>query len=447
MPTALAVDLYEIAMAAGHHAAGSPRVGSFELWVRELPPERGYLVAAGLEQALGHLESLRFEADEIAHLRTVPALRRVPSSFFDEFLPRLRFTGDVWAVPEGTPIFAGEPLLRVTADLTEAQFVESVILSTVLFQTTVATKASRIVAAAAGRGVVEFGMRRAHGPGAGALAARAAYVGGCEGTSNVEAGARFGIPVSGTMAHSWVLSHDTEAEAFARYRELYGPDVVLVLDTYDTLEAARRVARGQPPAAIRLDSGDLGALSREVRRILDAGGCGATRILASGDLDEHRIAELVQQQAPIDGFGVGTALSAATDAPALGGVYKLVEVERDGRARPVGKSSPRKETRPWRKQVWRSGTAARAEGDIVTAAAEPVVAGATPLLQPVMRAGERVGSAPGLDAARQRCTDQLAALPAGVRRLRRPATYPVRYSPLVALPTDDGLEGRAVDAG
>ena len=342
MVSALATDLYEIAMAAGYEAHGLDARATFELYVRGLPPTRGFLIAAGLDQALDYLEQLRLGEAEIAYLRTLPNLAGVSPAFFDEFLPAFRFAGEVWAVPEGTPIFPPAPMLRVTAPLAQAQIVETALLSMAMFQTGVASKAARMVIAAAGRSVIEFGSRRAHGMDAACLAARAAYLAGCDATSNVEAGFRFGIPLSGTMAHAWVTGFPTEAEAFHRYAESFGEQAVLLLDTYDTLAAARLlVAEGLRPPAVRLDSGDLGALAVEVRRILDGGGLQATRILASGELDEHRIATLVAAGAPIDGFGVGAAISTGGDVPSLGGVYKLVEIERDGRRRRCGQAERR----------------------------------------------------------------------------------------------------------
>ena len=286
----LSTDLYQFTMAAGYQAAQDGTSASFELFVRELPPSRNYLVTAGLEQALSVLAEWRYTRDEIQYLRGVPTLRNVGPEFFDEYLPRLRFSGDVWAMAEGTPVLAGEPILRVTAPLGEAQLVETALLSTVLFQTSVASKAVRVTDAAAGRPVIEFGGRRAHGVDAALYAARAAYLGGCRATSNVEAGYRFGTPVSGTMAHSWVMAHCDELTAFERYIALYGSDSVLLIDTYDSVTAARKiVSAGLRPAAVRIDSGDLARVSGVVRNIFDAGQLANTRILVSGDLDEHRV--------------------------------------------------------------------------------------------------------------------------------------------------------------
>ena len=261
-PGALSTDLYELAMMAGYRRAGLTVPATFELYTRRLPPNRSFLIAAGLEPALDFLESLRFSPDDIAYLRALPQLAGAGQDFFDDYLPRFRFTGDVWAVAEGTPVFPPEPMLRVTAPLAEGQLVETALLALVTFQTTVASKAARVAAAADGRSVVEFGARRAHGLEAGVLAARAAYLAGCDGTSNVEAGRRYGIPVSGTMAHSWVLAFPDEEAAFRAYAASFGPHAVLLLDTFDSLAAARRVvSTGLRPSAVRLDSGDLAALA------------------------------------------------------------------------------------------------------------------------------------------------------------------------------------------
>lgn len=428
MPSALATDLYEITMAAGYHAHGVDGLATFELYVRELPPTRTFLVAAGLDQALDYLEHLRFTPDEIAFLRASPNLRGVSRAFFDDYLPAFRFSGEVWAIPEGTPVFPPAPLLRVTAPLPEAQLAETALLSILMFQTGVASKAARVVLSGRGREIIEFGSRRAHGIDAAAFAARAAYIGGCAATSNVEAGLRFGIPLSGTMAHSWVTGFATEREAFERYAATFGERAVLLLDTFDTLDAARLVvASGLKPAAVRLDSGDLAALAREVRAILDAGGLSATRILVSGDLDESRIEAMTAAGAPIDGFGVGAAISTVTDSPALG-VYKLVEIERQGAAVGVAKLSAGKQTWPSRKQVWRRTVGGLAAGDVIGLATERAPDGAAPLLECVMAGGKRAAPAPPVPEVRARSLAQIAQLPERVRRLDDPASYPVTLS-------------------
>jgi nicotinate phosphoribosyltransferase len=433
MSIALSTDLYELTMVAGYYMAGLDTPATFELYVRELPSDRSFLVAAGLDQALEYLEQLRFTANDIAHLRELPALRGVRTDFFDDYLPRFRFTGDVWAVAEGVPVFPPAPLLRVTAPLPEAQVVETALLSTIGFQTSVASRAARMVEAAAGRSVVEFGSRRAHGMEAAVLAARAAFIAGCESSSNVEASRRFAIPASGTMAHAWVTAFSTEAAAFRQYADIFRERTVILLDTYDTLAAARGLAAsGLAPAAVRLDSGDLVGLSREVRAILDAGGLRATKIFVSGDLDEWRIAAIVQAGAPVDGFGVGAALSTVSDAPSLGAVYKLVEIERAGRAVPVAKDSPGKQTPPGRKQVWRIVDGPTAVGDMIELADAPVprTDGGQPeaLLGRVMRAGHREQPPLPVSQIQARHSAEIARLPREVRRLTDAARYPVRVA-------------------
>ncbi len=426
---ALDTDLYQLTMVAGHWRAGRVGSATFDLFVRRLPPQRGYLIAAGLAQALDYLECLQFHSDEIAWLRRLPNLERVGDGFFTEFLPSLRFTGDVWAMPEGTPVFANEPLLRVTAPIAEAQLVETALLATVAFQTSIASKAARIVRAAQGRPVVEFGTRRAHGPEAGLLAARAACVAGCSGSSNVAAARLFGLTPSGTMAHSWVLAHGTEVEAFRAYGDLFADRSVFLLDTYDTLAATdAMIAAGLKPAAVRIDSGDLLALSREVRRRLDAAGWTGVGIFGTSDLDEHAITELLANGAPVDGFGVGTSLATSIDAPALSAVYKLAEVERDQAWVAVAKRSPGKYTWPGRKQVWRTIRGGAAIGDTIGLVTEPAPAGSEPLLAPVMRGGRRLAATPPVSTIRDASLRRQAMLSDTVRRLHSPETYDVQIS-------------------
>ena len=424
--SALSTDLYELTMIGGYYVAGLSGRATFDLFVRQLPPTRTYLVAAGLEQALDFLETLRFTTGEIAYLRSVPALSALPPAFFDDYLPALRFTGDVWAVEEGTPVFAQEPIVRVTAPLAEAQLVETALISEVMFPTSVASRASRVVEAAQGRGVMEFGARRAHGIDAGVRAARAAYLAGFDSSSIVEAGRRFGIPLSGTMAHSWVMAFADEPSAFRAYANVYGERAVFILDTYDPIAAARMVAgSGLRPKAVRLDSGDVIDISRQVRRIFDEAGLRETAIVASGDLDELRIAEIVASGAPIEGFGVGTAVSTSSDAPALSGVYKLAEIERDRRFMPVLKRSPGKRTYPGCKQVWRVMRDGVAVEDVLSLADDDPPPGGQPLLRAVMKGGARTWR-PTLAEVRERCRQQVAQLPADVRRVIDGRNYPVR---------------------
>ena len=351
---ALYTDLYQLTMAAGYWTAGKTQeTATFELFVRRLPANRDYLVVCGLEQAIEYLTGLRFTDREIAYLQTLPQFERTACGFWD-YLRSFCFTGDLFAAPEGTVMFPGEPLLTIRAPLIEAQIPETYLLSTIGFQILIASKAARIVAAAASHDVVEFGCRRAHSPEAGCLAGRAAFLAGCAGTSNLEAGMRFAVPVFGTAAHSWVLSFDDEATAFSRLQELLGDFTVQLIDTYDTLEGARKAASlGRPLRAVRLDSGDLLALSKGVRKILDDANLQDVKIMATNDLDEHTIAALVAHSAPIDIYGVGTSLATSYDAPALSAVYKLVEIESNGTTRYAFKHSEGKRNIPGRKQVFR----------------------------------------------------------------------------------------------
>jgi nicotinate phosphoribosyltransferase len=426
----LLTDLYELAMAAGYLQTGLDAEATFELFVRHLPARRNYLIAAGLEEALEYLESVRLTMDEIDYLRRHPAFQHVePRSL--EALAEFRFTGDVWAVPEGTLIFPGEPILRVTAPIAQAQIVETYLLASIHFQTLIASKAARVVTAARGRQVIEFGTRRAHGIEAGVLAARAAYLAGCAGTSNVYAGHKFGIPTFGTQAHSWIMAHDDEQEAFARFLDVFPETATLLVDTYDVRRAIEKIiALGRKPAGIRLDSGKLVQDSQWTRRRLDRAGWQEVKIFASGDLDEDRIAKLLRQGAKVDGFGVGTALATSSDAPNIGVIYKLVEIHHDGRTREAAKFSPAKVTYPGKKQVYRrSNRAGKFAGDTIALEDEPQAG--DPLLIPVLRAGRRLGPVTPLAEARARCRDQLRRLPERYRGLgtaRGDGRYPVRLS-------------------
>ncbi|MFP4055895.1 MAG: nicotinate phosphoribosyltransferase [Candidatus Brocadiia bacterium] len=424
---ALATDLYEVTMAAGYLQADMNQQASFELFVRSLPAHRSFLLVAGLEQVVHYVRNLHFSAEAIDYLRSQPVFESVSDGFFD-YLRELRFRGSVDAMPEGTVAFADEPLLRVTAPMADAQIVETYLLSTINFQTMVATKAARVVEAAEGRGVVDFGSRRAHGPQAGVLAARAAYIGGCAGTSNVLAGQQLGIRIFGTQAHSWVMAFPTESEAFTAYHKAFPDHTILLLDTYDTIEAARKAARFGPGlAGVRLDSGDLAALSKQVRAILDQAGMGDTRIVASGDLNEYRIADVLAQGVAIDAFGVGTELVTSKDAPSLGGVYKLVEQHIGGQPVPRLKLSTDKETYPGRKQVRRLADAqGRFQGDAIGTTDEE--GDGEPLLVPILREGRLVGPLPSLEAIRERAAESLRRLPPRFRRLDGPDAYPVRHS-------------------
>jgi len=424
----LLTDLYELTMAAGYLQTGFDARATFELFVRHLPPRRNYLVAAGLEQALEFLENVSFTPDEIDYLRQHPMFRSIHREFFD-YLTGFRFTGDVWAMPEGTLAFPGEPVMRVTAPIIQAQIMETYLLATLSYQTMIASKAARIFTAAQGRQVVDFSARRAHGGPASLLSARAAEIGGCLGTSNTLAGQLFGIDTYGTQAHSWVMAHEDESDAFDHFMDTFPEGSVLLVDTYNVRNAVKKIiARGRKPAGIRLDSGDITADSRWARRTLDRAGWKDVKIFASGDLDEYRIAEALRNGAALDAFGVGTALGTPGDAPHLNLIYKLVEVERGGKVREAAKFSHAKATYPGRKQVFRrlAGNGELA-GDTIALADDPSN-GDEPLLIEVMRGGHRLVSPEPIGALRDRCIVNLAKLPLRYRQIQRSALYPVRYS-------------------
>ncbi len=423
----LLTDTYELSMLEAYRAHGMADIAVFELFFRKLPPERGFLLVAGLEQAVAYLENLRFTPEDLAWLSA-------SGLFAPDFVASLAdfsFTGDVDAMPEGTLVFADEPVLRVTAPLPQAQLVETRLLNMIHFQTVIASKAARMVLAAPGRQLVDFGLRRAHGAEAGLLAARASYLVGFDGTATLQASQEFGIPAVGTMAHSFVQAHDDEATAFERFARARPHALTLLIDTYDTERGARIVAALAPRLAaegilvnaVRLDSGDLAAHARAVRAILDDAGLWRIRIFASGGLDEYCLQALCADGAPIDGFGVGTSLTTSSDVPALDCAYKLQEYA----GKPRRKRSEGKATWPGRKQVYRryaeDGTIA---GDVVALLDEPMPGEA--LLQPAIRAGRRVAGLPGLAEARARAASSLARLPAPLRRLEQ-AAVPVEISP------------------
>jgi nicotinate phosphoribosyltransferase len=426
---ALFVDLYELTMAASYHAHGLDEPATFDLFARDLPPGRGYLVSCGLDTALDYLDRLRFDEDTLAYLRSL--------EMFDEsFLARLgslRFTGDVWAMLEGELVFPNEPIVRVTAPLVEAQIVETFLLNCLGYQTMIATKAARVATACGGRRFVDFSPRRDHGTDAAVKTARASYVGGASGTSLVLAGQAYGLALSGTMAHSYVMRFDSEADAFLTYARDFPGHSIFLIDTYDTIKGAHTVVevagKLEPellPRAVRLDSGDLATLAPAVRRVLDDGGLTEVQILASGDLDEYRIAALLASGAPIDSFGVGTQLGTSGDASHVGVVYKLVE-DASG---PKVKLSTDKVTLPGRKQVFRRTDDDGMLHSDVLALQDETVSDARALLTPVMRSGERVGDREPLDALRDRCRDAVGALPARLRALEpEGAPYEVQLSP------------------
>ena len=424
MLSALFTDLYELNMAQAYRAEGMTDKAVFELAFRRLPGHRNYIVAAGLADALRFLAQFSFTAGELDWLRT----RHGFSEAFVSSLADLRFTGDVYAVPEGTPVFPHEPLLQVVAPIEEAQLVETALLNIVHFQSLALTKADRIVRAAKGRFVVDFGSRRAPGADAALSVARATYLAGGHGTSNVLAGRTWGIPIFGTMAHSYIQAHQTEAAALEAFASMY-PDTTLLVDTYDTLEGIRlvvdlrkRLGDRFRVAAVRLDSGDLAALARDARRMLDAGGLENVTIFVSSGLDEYQVAALVDSGAPIDAFGVGTKLAVSADAPEVDMAYKLVEYAGKGRF----KLSHGKTLYPGRKQIFRRTLDSRMTGDTIGRFGESVPG--TPLLQLSMLAGA-LQPQPTLEESRRYMQWQMAQLPQELLNFEAAMTpYPVAFS-------------------
>jgi len=423
---ALFTDLYELKMLQAYLEEGMEQDAVFSLFVRRLPETRNYLLACGLDTVLDFLERVRFTDDDIRYGFSL-------SGFSARFLERLkdfRFTGEVHAVPEGTPVFANEPILEVIAPIAQGQLVETLVMNQVHLQTLLASKAARVVEAAQGRAVVDFGARRIHGIDAALKGARAFYVAGVVSTSNVVAGRIYGIPVAGTMAHSYIQAHDSEAEAFRVFAALY-PDTILLVDTYDTLagvrrviELARQIGNAFKVSAVRLDSGDLGQLAKGSRALLDAAGLQRVKIFASGGLDEDEVARLVATGAPIDGFGVGTAMGVSDDVPALDIAYKLSEYAGKGRL----KLSTGKPVLPGRKQIFRREQDGRATGDTIGCDDERLPG--RPLMRTVMQNGRRLPDAAlGLSEIRAHAERETATLPDQVRRIApaRPP-YPVEVS-------------------
>jgi len=423
----LLTDLYQLNMMQAYLDRGETKTAVFEFFVRKLPRDRGFLIAAGLEQVLAFLAQLRFTPEELDWLENTG---RFGKNFLG-YLADMRFTGDVHAMPEGTVFFADEPILRVTAPLPQAQLVETRVINLLQFQSMIAAKAARMVLAAPGKRLVDFGLRRAHGAEAGLMAARASYIAGFAGTATVLADKQFGIPIFGTMAHSFIQIHDDETQAFENFARARPKNLILLIDTYDTEAAARKVvalaprlrAAGISIAGVRLDSGDLIALSKQVRRILDEGGLREVTIFASGGIDESMIANIIRSGAPIDGFGIGSNLTTSSDAPGLDCVYKLEEYD----GLPRRKRSAGKATWPGRKQVWRRfGVDGRMVGD--TLSIESDKQPGESLIELVMQGGKRIASAPGLDQIRARAARDLERLPEPLRNLEPSASYAIEVS-------------------
>ncbi|MDD5300414.1 MAG: nicotinate phosphoribosyltransferase [Gallionella sp.] len=424
--SALLTDLYQLTMLQGYYDSGMEETAVFEFFVRKLRPGRGFLMAAGLEQALEFLEGLHFSSEELAWLASTG---RFNNGFLAQ-LETLRFSGEVHAMPEGMVFFPNEPILRVTAPIAQAQLVETRLINLLHFQTLIASKAARMKLMAPDKLLVDFGLRRAHGAEAGLLAARASYLAGFSGSATVQAGMQFGIPLFGTMAHSFVQAHDGETLAFEHFAHAQPDNVVLLIDTYDTEAAAQKVVALAPQLAsqgirikgVRIDSGNLAEHARQVRQILDAGGLRHVTIFASGDLDEYALRDMLASGAPVDGFGIGTRMDTSSDMPYLDCAYKLQEYA--GKAR--RKRSEGKQTWPGRKQVYRSyGADGRMAADVVTV--EGDVQPGEPLLRQVMRAGKRIAAAT-LAGSRIHAETNLAQLPEPLRRLQEPCDYPVQIA-------------------
>lgn len=422
-------DLYELTMLAAYFEAGfAQEQATFELFTRRLPAERGFLVAAGLEQALHQVLNLHFPEDILAWLRTLDIFRGVSPEFFDH-LREFRFTGDLWALPEGTPFFPHEPVLQVRAPVMEAQLLETYLIASISYQTTVATKASLLCRAARGRPVIDFGSRRAQGPQAGLLAARASFIGGCAGTSNVLAGYQLGLPLYGTMAHSFIQFFDDEPRAFEVFQRSFPRHTILLVDTYDTRRGIRNaLSLDAAVQGVRMDSGDLGRLARAARALLDRNGRRETRILVSGDLDPERVRALAKEEAPIDGYGVGTNLAICPEAPTCDLVYKLVERIDQGRILPRMKISGDKASFPLRKELYRFREGGELAGDLLAAEGEAAPDGHSSMLVQYVEAGEAKDGLPGTRQIRDYARTQLDGLPARLWRLEGDP-YPVRFSP------------------
>jgi len=436
----LKVDLYELTMAAGYFQNKVDLKATFELSCHGMPENRSFLVACGLEQIVDYILNLQFTDEEINYLRTLPVFKSVSGDFFD-YLKNFKFSGDVWAMPEGEIFFAGEPVIQIEAPIIEAQILETYLLSVTNIESLVATKAARIVRAAGSdgveRGVVDFGSRRAHGPEAGILAARASYIGGCLGTSNVYAGKNFGIPVYGTIAHSWVEAFDSEEESFEKYHNVFAENTILLVDTYDTVECVEQIVKGQLKdhvKAVRLDSGDLRILSKKARAILDNAGLANVKIIASGNLNEYKIYDLIKAKAPIDLFGVGTDMVTSRDYPALDLTYKLVQtVDRENNIKYKAKYSPQKQTVAGKKQVFRRyASDGFIEEDIIGLSAEVAPQDARPLLKQVIRQGEIIKPLPSLQEIKKNAEQRLSLLPPSFLKLGTQSRLKPKYTHKIA---------------
>jgi len=425
-------DLYELTMCAAYFDNKRSELATFDLFIRRMPRNRSYFVFAGLEQVLLFLKNARFNQKQIDYLR-----KRGFKEDFLNYLRSFKFGGEVWSVPEGTIVFPNEPLIRVTAPIIEAQLIETFLLNTVNVQTMMATKASRVVSVAQGRSVIEFGLRRTQGSDAGMKAARCSYIAGCNGTSNVLAGMKYGIPIFGTMAHSFVMFFDKEIEAFRAFVKTFPKTSLLLIDTFDDIKGAEKASvvakelekKGFRLSGVRIDSGDLAETSKKVRALLDEKGLNYVKILASGDLDEYKIEELLNKGAKIDSFGVGTRMSTSEDSPYVDIIYKLCErTDRTGKFVPAMKLSKGKTTLPERKQVFRVRDSSGNFFEDIIALDDEKVEG-EPLLVKVMWKGEITHTPIPLKAIRERALEDLSNLPEKYKRLKNTPRYPVKLSP------------------
>ncbi|MEM2963656.1 MAG: nicotinate phosphoribosyltransferase [Candidatus Anstonellales archaeon] len=423
----LLIDFYEFTMADSYYQEKKEKEATFDLFVRKLPKNRSYLIACGVYDALKYIQNLRFEKNELSYLRSTGRF----SDGFLKYLSNFKFSGDVYGIPEGTPVFEMEPILRVTAPLIEAQLLETFLLNCVGFQTLIATKASRICTAALNKPVIDFGLRRSQGIDAGLKAARAAFIGGCSATSNVLAGKEYNIPISGTVAHSFILSYKDEFEAFKSIARRYGDGCVFLIDTYNPILGAKNAVKvakemekeGKRAGAVRIDSGDLSLLSKRVRKLLDSAGLSYIKIIASGGLDEYKIDRLLNSRSPIDAFGVGTSMDVSDDAPSLDINYKLCEYD----GKPVQKTSEGKATLAGKKNVLRFEKDGKFIYDLIVGDKETKKDG-SPLLVQMIRRGKIIFKVPQLVQIRANAKKQLTKLPSAVLSVRHPKKYPVKIS-------------------
>jgi len=429
----LATDFYQLTMGAAYYqfnleneVSEEDNIATFELFIRKLPRNRNYLIFAGLEQAIYYLLNSRFSGKVIKFLREKPVFKNIDSSYFDEFLPNFKFNIDLWAMKEGNFFFPNEPVMRVRGPLFHAQIAETYLLNVINFQTLIASKASRIKNVAPDKILLEFGTRRSHSPLAGVYAARASYIAGFNGTSNVIADLELGINSSGTMAHSFVQKFETEAESFDSYYKIYGENSILLIDTYDTEKGAQKSCKyGNTIKGVRIDSGDLIDHARKVRKILDQNGCEKVSIVASSDLNEYKIKEIIEKKAPIDAFGVGTELATSRDDPSISGVYKLMEYKDIPRI----KISENKITYPGIKQVYRSyNKNGKMEGDLLSLEEEPTPPNSEPLLMPIIKKGKILATLPKIDEIRDFYLDNIKKMPEIYKKLEQKEFFKLKIS-------------------